>query len=120
MQVAHEHAPPHSAAMPVTPLRIAVSITVDPISASTVCLVPSCSMKVIWGITGAVLSAMDSRVQYSGYRDASHRRPAGNVARPPYKRGLSIPEFVPSAMIVRRICSKFDSAGRLRHGTDER
>src|SRR6266852_1993913 len=103
MQVAHEHAPPHSATMPVTPLRIAVSITVDPISASTVCLVPSCSMKVIWGITGAMLSAMDSHVQYSAYRDASHRGPAGDVARPPDESGPSIPEFVPPAMIVQRI-----------------
>src|ERR1700674_5114942 len=99
MQVAHEHAPPHSATMPVTPLRIAVSITVDPTSASTVCLVPSCSMKVIWGITDAVLSAMHSHVQYSAYRDARHRGPAGNLARPPTGSRPSIPDLVPPAMI---------------------
>ena len=43
-QVAQVQEPPHSATILVTSLRSAVSITVEPISASTVCLVPSCSM----------------------------------------------------------------------------
>jgi hypothetical protein len=34
-QVAQAHAPPHSASIPGTPLRIAFSITVEPFSAST-------------------------------------------------------------------------------------
>jgi len=43
-QVAQVQEPPHSATMLATSLRCAVSITVEPISASTVCTVPSCSM----------------------------------------------------------------------------
>jgi hypothetical protein len=40
-QVAHEQAPPHSATIPGTLLRIAVSMTVAPTSASTGRSVPS-------------------------------------------------------------------------------
>jgi hypothetical protein len=42
--VAQAQAPPHSATMPGTSLRIAVSITVAPISASAVREVPSLSI----------------------------------------------------------------------------
>src|SRR5712691_12972524 len=72
MQVAHEHAPPHSATMPLMPLRMAVSITVEPISASTVWVVPSCSMKVICGMAGAALSRPDSHLQYNAHLAASY------------------------------------------------
>src|SRR5712691_7535851 len=70
MQVAHEHAPPHSATMPLMPLRMAVSITVEPISASTVWVVPSCSMKVIRGMSClyAVFRGLGPHLQYNAYR----------------------------------------------------
>src|SRR5262245_4913401 len=53
MQVAQVHEPPHSATMPGTLWASAVSMTVLPSVASTVCSVPSCSMKVIFGIAAA-------------------------------------------------------------------
>src|SRR5215471_4619897 len=46
-QVAHAQAPPHSASIPGTPCLIAVSITVDPGSASIVSALPVLSVKVI-------------------------------------------------------------------------
>src|SRR6185312_373808 len=49
--VAQVQPPPHSATMPPMSFLSAASITVEPISASTSCLVPSCSMKVILGIS---------------------------------------------------------------------
>src|SRR5262245_54130323 len=57
MQVAQVHEPPHSATMPGTLWASAVSMTVLPSVASTVCSVPSCSMKVIFGIAAALLGA---------------------------------------------------------------
>src|SRR6478735_12267580 len=49
-QVAQAQAPPHSASIPGTLLRIAVSMTVEPSSASTVRPAPLESLKVIFGI----------------------------------------------------------------------
>ena len=43
-QVAQVQEPPHSATMLAMSLRSAVYMTVEPISASTVCEEPSCSM----------------------------------------------------------------------------
>src|SRR5262245_15210399 len=49
-QVAQAQAPPHSASIPGMLLRIAVSMTVEPSSASTVRPAPLESLKVIFGI----------------------------------------------------------------------
>lgn len=57
-QVAQAQAPPHSASMPGTALRMAFSITVEPFSASTSKRVPSNAMKVIF--------AMHKPCQYRG------------------------------------------------------
>src|SRR5690606_11463374 len=65
--VAQAHAPPHSATIPLTPLRMAVSMSVDPTSASISRRVPSGSMKVIIGMGKA---PGISTVRCPGYRSA--------------------------------------------------
>src|SRR5215207_9294926 len=52
-QVAQDSDPPHSATMPGTPLRTAVSMTESPGLPSTVRLAPVCSVYVICGIGGS-------------------------------------------------------------------
>src|SRR5439155_11992237 len=67
-QVAQAHAPPHSASMPGMLFLIAVSITVEPISPSTVRAAPSRSIYVIFGMRGR---AREKRGVYSGSRETA-------------------------------------------------
>ncbi len=78
--MAQAQAPPQSASMPGTLLRIAPSITDRPFFTSTVCSVPSCSMYLIFAKgqagcflrDGDTISFLVSAMALAGFRPFGH------------------------------------------------